>query len=157
MGGWVLGAGVNTLTANLEGASGSPVTFSAFGVTVPTMSIDKPSLVFGAIDAGTGFSTQTSTQTVRLTQTGTGAVTWTAAPTVPWLTVSPASGSGAATLSVAAQFVTNLAASQAGAVTLTSTGAGNTIAPIADDLAVFAWSDARGEFLPATVVRVRLR
>ena len=37
----------------------------------PTMSVDKPALAFGAVTTGAAFSSQTGTQAIRLTQTGT--------------------------------------------------------------------------------------
>ena len=106
----------------------------------PSMSVDKPSLHFGAETTGTVFLRQTSTQTVRLTQTGAGTVTWIATPSVPWLTVTPASGSGSATLSVSAAYVNGLpgAGSIAGNVTLTFSGAGAPSGPIAVGLNLFA-------------------
>jgi glucose/arabinose dehydrogenase len=96
----------------------------------PTMSVDTPTLAFGAVSTGAAFSSQTSTQAVRLTQTGTGTVTWTASSSAPWLVVSPTSGGGGATLNVSAQFASGLGASQTGTITLAFTGAGTSPAPI---------------------------
>ena len=100
------------------------------------MTLDKTSLRFGAASTGAAFTSQTSAQTVRLTQSGAGTVTWTATSSAPWLLVSPASGSGSATLSISAQFVFGLSPSQTGTVTLAFTGAGNTAGPIAVTLSV---------------------
>ena len=104
----------------------------------PAMTVDRPVLTFGAITSGSGFSSQTPTQTVRLTQTGTGTVTWMASSNQPWLVVSPASGSGSGAFSVAVQFVSGLAASQAGTITLTFTGASSSSAPVQVTLNTFA-------------------
>jgi hypothetical protein len=62
---------------------------------------------------------------VRIAQTGTGTVTWTATPTHPWITVSPASGSGAATLTIGVSFFGGLpvAGVSTGAVNVAFTGA----------------------------------
>jgi hypothetical protein len=98
--------------------------------TGPAMSLDKTSLIFGAVNTGAAFSSQTGPQTVRLTQTGAGAVSWTAASTTPWLLVSPASGSGSATLTISVQFAAGLGATQNGSITLTFSGAGSTAGPI---------------------------
>jgi YVTN family beta-propeller protein len=68
--------------------------------TNPIMRRDKPWLRFGAVRNGTGFASQTAEQVVRLTQTGAGTVNWTATATQPWLQVSPAMGTGSATLTV---------------------------------------------------------
>jgi WD40 repeat protein len=105
-------------------------------VTVPTMSLDKTTLVFSALTSGAAFTSQTSAQTVRLTQTGAGTVTWTAASTTPWLVVSPTSGSGSTTLTIATQFASGLTATQTGTITLAFTGASNTAGPIAVTLTV---------------------
>jgi hypothetical protein len=114
-----------------------PLTLPPFSMTVlvndtaaPTMSLDRTSLIFGATTSGSGFVAQTSTQSVRLTQSGTGTVTWTAASNQPWLSVSPASGSGSGTLNVSVQFAAGLSGNPAGAITLTFAGAANTPGPI---------------------------
>ena len=46
--------------------------------TAPLVTLDKTSLRFGAVTNGVAFLSQTAPQIVRLTQTGTGTVTWTA-------------------------------------------------------------------------------
>jgi hypothetical protein len=97
----------------------------------PTMTLDKTSLIFAAVTNGAAFTGQTPSQTVRMVQSGTGTVSWTASSNVPWLVVSPASGSGSATFTISVQFASNLAATQAGSITLTLTGAGNSAGPIA--------------------------
>jgi hypothetical protein len=103
---------------------------ATLSVSPPTMSLSRTSLRFSAVTTGSSFSSGTPPQTVRLSQTGSGSVTWTAASNVPWLVVSPASGTGSATLTVATQFAPGLAVSQTGQITLTFTGAGNTASPI---------------------------
>jgi CSLREA domain-containing protein len=103
-------------------------------VAPPTMSLDRTALVFGAVSDVVRLTSQTSPQTVRLTQSGAGTVSWTAASTSPWLVVSPTSGSGAATLTVSVQFAAGLAATQTGTIALTFTGASNTSATIAATL-----------------------
>lgn len=109
--------------------SGAAWVFSSVTTPVPTFSLDKSSLLFRAVGSGGSFSAQTSAQTVRLTQTGAGTAAWTAASNVPWLVVSPASGSGSAALTISTQFAPGLAASQAGAITLTPASP-NTTGPI---------------------------
>jgi photosystem II stability/assembly factor-like uncharacterized protein len=101
-----------------------------FAASLPTVTADRTSLAFSAVSTGAAFSSNTSAQAIHITQAGAGAVTWTAASTKPWLTVSPTSGSGSATLTVSVQFASGLAATQAGGITLTFTGSGNTAGPI---------------------------
>ena len=100
------------------------------GAALPTVTVDKSALTFGAVTTGAAFVTKTSTQSVRISQSGSGTVTWTATSVSPWLVVSPASGSGSATLTVSVQFAAGLAAAQTGAITLTLTGAANSAGPV---------------------------
>jgi sugar lactone lactonase YvrE len=98
--------------------------------SLPTMTLDKTSLTFAAATAGAAFSAKTSAQTVRLTQTGAGTVTWTATSTTPWLVVTPTSGTGSAMLTISTQFASGLAATQTAVVNLAFSGAGNTAGPV---------------------------
>lgn len=99
-------------------------------VTPPLVSLDRTALAFAAVNNGVAFASQTSPQTLRLIQTGTGTVTWTAHSIAPWLVVSPASGSGSATLTISTQFAAGLLAVQTGAIHITVTGAANTAGPV---------------------------
>src|SRR5439155_21371447 len=112
---------------NPDGISGSRGQAFTFALTLPRIAIDKTSLRFAAVTTGTAFSSRTAAQTVRLTQTGAGTVTWTAASTMPWLVVSPASGSGPAILTISPQFASGLTDQQTGRINLTLTGSGNTV------------------------------
>jgi hypothetical protein len=120
-----------TDTANYTTATKS-VTINVNAVTLPTMSLDRTSLQFAATVASATFAQQTSTQTVRITQAGTGTVTWTAIANLPWMTVSPSSGTGPATLTIGVVFHASLpvTGTASGTVTLAFTGAGNTAGPI---------------------------
>ena len=94
-----------TGTASVTVVNPAPVggTSNALPFTItPAMALDKTKLTFGAVTSGTAFLFKTSAQAVRLTQSGNGNVTWTATSNQPWLQVSPASGSGSATLSIGA-------------------------------------------------------
>jgi hypothetical protein len=75
-------------------------------VNLPTVTLTPSALNFGAVSNGNGtILHQTPPQQVRLTQTGTGTVSWTASSSQPWLTLNgsstPIAGTGPATLSVA--------------------------------------------------------
>jgi hypothetical protein len=123
-------------------SSGSATTNTAILTVVPpTMSLNRTSLRFGAVTTGSSFSSSTPPQTVRLSQTGTGMVAWTAASNAPWLVVSPTSGTGGALLTVSTQFAPGLAASQTGQITLTLSDAGNTAGPIVVTLTTVSSSD----------------
>jgi uncharacterized repeat protein (TIGR03803 family) len=112
-------------------AGGGGVVFRRRPVTA-VMALDKTSLVFGAVTSGTTLVYKTSPQIARLTQSGSGTVTWTATANQPWLQVSPASGTGSATFSIAVAFNPSLpsSGSVSGAVTLSFNGAVNSPGPI---------------------------
>ena len=112
----------------------------------PAMSLDKPVLNFGAVADGVSFVAQTTAQPVRLTQTGTGTVTWTAASNVPWLIVSPTSGSGSATVNVSVVHIFGLpgAGTVSGSITFAFSGAGAPSGPIATSLTVYQPGSPRG-------------
>jgi hypothetical protein len=73
------------------------------GQGLPTMTFDTTPLIFGATfdpwDYGQVVA-QTARQLVYLTQSGSGAVSWTAAPSTPWLRITPSAGTGGAELSI---------------------------------------------------------
>jgi immunoglobulin I-set domain protein len=125
-------------TNSAGSATSSSVTLT---VTTPTtVSLDRTSLQFAATSSGAAFTRQTPSQTVRILQSGTGTVTWTATSGQPWVTVSPTSGSGAATLTIGAQFHSSLptTGTSSGSVTLSFTGAVNTAGPISVGLTTIA-------------------
>jgi hypothetical protein len=79
------------------------------------------------VNTGSSFASQTPAQAVYIAQSGTqNTVTWTAASDAPWLTVSPASGSGPAQLSIGIQHVSSVppagSASVNGTITITYSG-----------------------------------
>ena len=108
--------------------------------TLPTMTLDKTSLRFAAVTNGAAFLAQTAAQVVRLTQSGSGTVAWTATSNQPWLQVSPASGTGSANLSLSVVSAGGLAAGATvnGAITLVLTGAFGAAGPINVALTVYA-------------------
>ena len=113
-----------------------------------TMALDKTALTFGALTSGATFVSQTAPQTVRLTQSGAGMVTWTASSNQPWLQVSPASGSGSATLSIIVVPAAGLPPSGAatGSISVALTGAMNSLAAITVTLRLTPNGTALGPF-----------
>ena len=122
----------------------TPVT--VFDGTAPILTLDKPSLGFAAISDGGRFTSQTPSQTVRLTQVGAGTATWTAASTTPWLVVAPASGSGPAILTISIQFAPRLDTVQSGRINLTFTGAASPKSAIDVELKVLPSTSAYPPF-----------
>jgi Viral BACON domain len=119
--------------------AGQPFTITQ-SASSATMKLERSSLNFAAVSNGAAFVSQTSPQTVRLLQSGTGTVTWTASSDKPWLVVSPASGTGPATLSVSVKFDAAVAApgSASGSISVVLTGATNTVGPVAASLTTVA-------------------
>jgi probable HAF family extracellular repeat protein len=115
-------------------SAGTATTLAATltATTLPTMSLDRTRLLFAATASGNAFVQQTPEQQVRLLQQGAGTVTWTVASNQPWLTVSPASGSGSAILTIGVSFANGLPPSgnATGFITFTLTGAGGSVGPI---------------------------
>jgi cytochrome c peroxidase len=99
--GWTLGAGLNAVTASVEGVTGSPVRFNAFGTTVASSVTASPASV---------------AVTVNATATFTVAAGGSPAPTVAWQ-VSTNAGESWSTLTNTAPY------SGATSTTLTITGA----------------------------------
>ncbi len=133
------GSGSITFNATANGTNfrsgsltigGQAFTVYQFG-TGPFVSIDRPTLRYGATNTGGATSAQTSAQTVRLTQASGPAVSWTVTSNQPWLSVSPASGSGARDLSITVTpGAVATPGTAVGSVTITLSGAGNIVAPV---------------------------
>lgn len=105
-------------TTQVMAANGAPAK--------PVIGIAPSHLNFGALTNGIGsLAVQTPSQTVRLTQSGVGSVSWTAFSDRPWISVSPSSGSGSGTLTIGVQAGPGLPMSglSVGSVTLAFTGA----------------------------------
>lgn len=128
------GAASFTVTATDSlGCTGSR-TYSTTVAGLPTLSLSLAKINFGAVNNGAGtWTSQTPTQSVTLFQSGAGTVTWTAAADQPWIVVSPASGSGSATLAISVINTGSLPMPGvvSGTVTVTTTGgANNPSAPV---------------------------
>jgi IPT/TIG domain len=123
------GATTGNVVVTVGGVASTGVTFTVVPAPTsqPTMEVDRASLNFGAVNSGTAFTSQSPAQTVNIAQIGTqNPVTWTATSDLPWLTVSPTSGSGPAALSIGVQYASTVppagSASVSGAITVTYTG-----------------------------------
>ena len=101
--------------------------------TLAEVALDKTAMRFGAATSGGAFVSQTATQMARLSQSGVGTVTWTAASDQPWLQVTPASGSESGTLLISVTPSAGLPPSGTvtGNIVVTLTGAVNALPPIA--------------------------
>jgi hypothetical protein len=141
----VSGNGMNARTGTLTIAS-QTVTVNQLG-SGPLATLDKQSLQYGATLSGSVVTAQTTAQTIRLTQSAGAALTWTATTNQPWLAVSPASGTGAADLSVTVS-PAGLATpgTGTGSVTLTFANAGNFVPPVAVTLSLMPTGTSANPF-----------
>ncbi len=123
----ITGLTAGTYTANVTlsatGATGSP---KAIPVTLtldppatpPVLSVTPASLTFNGTQGAAGPATKSLT----VSNAGGGTLSWTAADDVPWLSVSPASGTGAGSVTVTPDTSGLTAGTYNGTVTVTAAG-----------------------------------
>ncbi len=91
---------------------------------VPTLSVTPSSLNFGVVTAGGAWTSVTPNQSVRVTQTGAGTVTWTASADQPWIQVTNGSGTGNGRFTIGLSAIgLPPSGSATGAVTIAANGA----------------------------------
>jgi hypothetical protein len=111
-----------TITVAAAGASGSPKTIAVsltVGSTPAALTVSSTALSF----SGTAGSSNPAAQTVNISNSGGGTLTWTASSNQSWLTASPTSGSGSGTLSIQPNISGLAAGSYSATVTVTASGA----------------------------------
>ncbi|MFN7919853.1 MAG: malectin domain-containing carbohydrate-binding protein [Bryobacteraceae bacterium] len=111
-----------TLTITATGAIGSPKTIPV------TLAVGSPPAVLSATPSslsftGTAGGANPASQSIQVSNTGGGTLSWSAASNQPWLTVSPASGSGNAFVSASVALAGLAPGTYSGAVTISATGA----------------------------------
>jgi hypothetical protein len=116
-------------SSNLESGPSNLATFTPAGappVVLPVIGVSPTSLSFTATQGGAN----PATQTLSISNTGTGTLTWTASDNAAWLTLSPTSGTGngAVTLSVTTGTLTP--GSYNGSVIMNATGASSVTVPV---------------------------
>jgi hypothetical protein len=84
----------------------------------PVLAVSPSSISFSAVTGGSDPSAKQAT----VSNTGGGTLTWTATTNAPWLTVTPSSGVGAATVNVVASIAGLTAGSYSATVTVTAAG-----------------------------------
>ena len=113
-----------TFTSVVDNAKVSAILITPASTTQPIIGLSPTSLTFT-----TTAGTNPSNQTIALSDSGGGSLSWTATAdsTSPaWLSVSPGSGTGNATLTVSANASGLAAGTYSKAITITATGAENT-------------------------------
>ena len=120
-----LAAGTYTtdVTVTASGATGSPktipVTFTVDPPTPPALSVTPASLAFTATAGGSA----PAAKTLAVSNTGGDSMDWTASESATWLSVSPASGTNAGTITVTPSITGLAAGTYTTDVTVTATGA----------------------------------
>ncbi len=116
--------------SNSESGDSNVVTFTPAGSpppgVLPAIGVSPTNLSFTATQGGAN----PATQTLSISNTGGGTLSWTASDNAAWLTLSPTSGTGngAVTLSVTTGTLT--AGSYSGTVTMNATGASSVTVPV---------------------------
>ena len=126
-----LTVGTYSGTATVSATGATPVTVPvSFTVTAapvpPAIGTSPTSLSFTAAQGGAN----PSAQTVSLSNTGGGTLSWSANDSAAWLTLTPASGTGNGTVTASAATGTLTAGSYSGTVTLSATGATTVTVPV---------------------------
>ncbi len=113
----------DTVTINASGVGGSPatvtVTLNLSAAANPVLSVSTGTLTFGASAGGSN----PAAQPVTISNTGGGTLNWTATKTQSWLTLSSASGTAPASLSIGVETAGLTAATYTDTVTISSIGA----------------------------------
>ena len=145
------GTAAGTLTVGINTAGLSPQTYNgsismtASGASpqmisvMLTVSAPPPSLSLSTNKATFSFTlggSAPATQTVNIMNAGGGTLSWLASSNSPWLTVTPASGAGAGTLTLGINTAGLSAQTYNGAVSVTASGVANSPQTIAVTLAV---------------------
>ncbi len=132
---------------NIYGDRSTPsavVTAAATTPNGPTLTADRVALRFATVTGGT--QPTTSKQTVRLTQSGTGTVTWTVTSSAAWLQVAPTAGTGSGAFTVTVSPTAAPSTSSTATITIASAGTSNVISPIPVSLNVLSPANTAAPF-----------
>ena len=120
------GSYTGTVTIAATGATSVtiPVTFAV--AAPPAIGMSPSSLSFTAQQGGGS----PVAQTLNISNTGGGTLSWSASPDTTWLAASPSSATGNGTVSIRVTTGTLTAGSYTGTITLSATGASNRTVPV---------------------------
>jgi len=134
------GSQTGAITISASGATNSPVnlpvTFTITAAPTPTIGLSSTNLSFTGVQGGTN----PAAQTVTVSNTGSGTLSWTAAESASWLSVSPASGNltggSSSALSITVSTAGLSVGSQNAPIVISASGATNTPQTITISLSV---------------------
>ena len=113
-----------------------------FSTVLPqTIVLSRTSLRFGSVGG-----TTTKTQSVLISDGGTGTLHWTATPSAAWITAAPGSGTGTATITIGVDPTGLAAGSYSGTVAFTDPGAINSPQNVAVNLTVYGAAGSQPPF-----------
>ncbi len=122
------------------GSANSPQTVSvSFDVTAaptPTIGLSATTLSFSAVQGGSN----PTNKTISVSNSGSGTLNWTATENTNWLSLSPASGTGAGTISVAVNTSGLSVGTVSTPITIAASGATNTPQTVTVSLTITAAS-----------------
>ena len=133
-----LASGTYSGTATLSGGGVTkpvPVTFTlTASTTTPVVSLAPASLAF----TGTVGGNNPTAQTLTVTKTGTGSITWTASDNATWLTLSPSTGTATAAVTTSVNLAGLAAGTHNATISVAVAGSSNTPQSIPVSLTVTA-------------------
>ncbi len=133
------GSGLQTLLNGLASLPAGNLVTILNGLTpAPALAVSKNQFQFTYVSGGAA----PASQSVAISNSGTGKLSWTATANSPWLTVSPASGTAPANLTVSISPASLTPATYTGTVSVASAGAVASPQSIAVTLTVSAASNA---------------
>jgi hypothetical protein len=140
-----------SITISATGATNTPqaipVTLTVTAAPTPTIGLSTTALSFTAVQGGTN----PASQTVTITNTGSGTLSWSAAESAAWLSVSPASGIGNGSFTVSVNTAGLSAGTVSAPITITASGATNTPQTVIVSLAVTAPATPTIGYSPASL------
>ena len=113
------------------------------GIVPPSIAINRNALVFGVVAGGT---TMTRTQTIYVTESGGGAVPWSASTTASWLQLTPAGATGSGAFNVSLVPGSLPPSNASATITFSAPGAVNLLNPVTVTLNEIAPSGTQPPF-----------
>ena len=121
-----VGTHTGLITIVGTGATNSPqtvtVSFDVTAAPTPTIGLSATALSFSAVQGGSN----PANKTISVSNSGSGTLNWTATENAGWLSLSPASGTGAGTISVAVNTSGLSVGTVSTPITIAASGATNT-------------------------------
>jgi len=134
-------SGAITLAATGAASVTIPVALTITAAAVPpAIGLSPTSLSFTAQQGGSN----PTAQTLNISNTGGGTLTWSASDSAAWLSLSPASGTGNGAVTASVAIGTLTAGSYSGAITLSATGTAPVTIPVAFTVTVASLPPAIG-------------